>query len=383
VTPRVLEHESVAVVDSVAMFAVDSAGGKDYLSYVTDFDPTTPWRKLDKPAADGRYEPVRAQVQLNSLKFGAARPSEPTPASPISLRAQSVGGVALAHGDPARDELLVAWAGMDAGVPQVFLTLVGKGGTKLSQRMLTRKKGDLGDIVAAWVGDGWVVAWVDERAGDPEVFATKVDSRLNRTVPEQRLTSAAGTASDLAIAFDGKALRLAWADARVAELAGHADIYTALLRTRDASREGDEQRVAATRAHSFAPHLAPFQSGFALAWLERGEDTVKGTVALTTFAADGKPTAAAPFAVGAGEPRALGLECAESTCHLAIVSEAKERVELFGISWTASGPGASALLLPVAGSAATAVSPVFWRGDLLFVDSGRDGTRVRRATLKW
>ena len=52
-------------------------------------------------------------------------------------RAESVGGVALAHGDPARDELLVAWAGLDNGVPQVFLTLVGKGGTKLAQRMLT------------------------------------------------------------------------------------------------------------------------------------------------------------------------------------------------------------------------------------------------------
>jgi hypothetical protein len=382
-TPRVVEHESVAAVDSVATFALDTAGGRDYLACVTDFDPTTPWKKLDKPAPDGRFEPMRAQVTLSALKAGAARPSEPVPASPISLRAQSVGGVALAHGDPTRDELLVAWAGLDNGMPQVFLTLVGKGGTKLAQRMLTRKKGDLGDIVATWVGDGWVVAWVDERAGDPEVFASKIDARLNSRAPEQRLTSAAGTASDLAIAFDGKALRLAWSDARVAELAGHADIYTALLRPRDAGREGDELRVAATRAHSFAPHLVPFQGGFALGWLERGEEGEAGRVALVTVGADGKASSSAPFSVGAGEPRSLGLDCAEAACHLAVVSEAKERVELHGANWTASGPGASALLLPVAGSAATGVSPVFWRGDLLFADSGRDGTRIRRARVKW
>lgn len=386
-TPRVLRHESVAAPDSVAGFALDAAGGKepqDYLAYVTDFDPTTPWRKLDKPAPDGRFEPVRAQVVLAKLTGTGPRPSEPAPASPISLRAQSVGGIALAHGDPAKDEMLVAWAGLDSGVPQVFLTLVGKGGSKLSQRMLTRKKGDLGDLVAAWVGDGWVIAWVDERAGDPEVFATKVDARLNRTVPEQRLTSAAGTASDLTLAFDGKALRLAWSDARVAELPGHADIYTALLKTRDASREGDELRVAATRAHSFSPRLTPYQGGFALAWLERGEEGAPGTVAMATFSADGSAApAAAPFPVGAGEPRSLGIECEGPSCHLAVITEEKERVELMGLNWAASGPGPASLLLPVAGSAATGVSPQFWRGDLLFVDSGQDGTRLRRAKVKW
>jgi hypothetical protein len=388
-TPRVLEHESVSAPDSVAGFALDSAGGKDekdYLAYVTDFDPTTPWRKLDKPAPDGRYEPVRAQVVLERLTSAGPRLSEAAPASPISLRAQSVGGVALSHGDPTKDEMLLAWAGLDAGVPQVFLTLVGKGGAKLSQRMLTRKKGDLGDIAAAWVGDGWVIAWVDERAGDPEVFATKVDARLNRIVPEQRLTNAAGTASDLSLVFDGKALRLAWSDARVAELPGQADIYTALLKPRDASRDGDEQRVAATRAHSFGPRLATYQGGFALGWVERGEEGAPGAVAVATFAADGRTgPAAQPFALGSGEPRALAIECAGPGCHLAVVSEdrEKEQVQLVGVDWSASGPGNTAPLLPIAGSAATGVSPVFWRGDLLFVDSGQDGTRIRRAKVKW
>lgn len=383
VTPRVLEHESVASPESVAMLAVDAAGGKDYLAYVTDFDPTTPWKKLDKPAADGRYEPLRAQVILNTLGGSSVKASEPAAASPISLRAQSVSGVSIAHGDPARGELLVAWAGLDAGVPQVFLTLVAKSGAKLSQRMLTRKKGDLGEIVAAWVGDGWVVAWVDERTGDAEVFATKVDPRLNRVVPEQRLTEAPGTASELSLAFDGKALRLAWSDARVAEQAGHADIYTALLRPRDASRDGDEVRVAATRAHSFAPSVAPFAGGFALAWLERGAEGAPGSVALVTLGADGGASTATPFAVGPGEPRALGLSCVEAACRLAVLSEVEERAELVGATWSSSGLGASAPLLPIAGNAATTVSPVFWRDDVVFVDSGPDGTRIRRARVKW
>ena len=391
VTPRVLEHASVSAPESIAAFALDTAGGRDprdYLAYVTDFDPSTPWSKLSKPAPDGRYEPVRARVVLERLTKTGPKLSEAAPASPISLRAQSVGGVALAHGDPKKDELLLAWAGFDAGVPQVFLSQIGRGGLKLSQRMLTRKKGDLGDIAAAWVGDGWVVAWVDERAGDPEIFATKLDSRLARIGPEQRLTHVAGTASDLSLVFDGKALRLAWSDARVAELPGQADVYSVLLNPRDASRDGDEQCVAETPARSFGPRLAPYEGGFALAWIELGEEGQPGAgaVAVATFGADGSlGPVQQPFPVGSGEPRALGIECVGPSCHLAVVVEDKEKeqVALVGANWAASGPGNSAPLLPIAGSAAAAVSPVFFREDLLFVDSGKDGTRLRRARVKW
>ncbi len=173
--PRIRENRVLASTDALADVALTRAGSAWLAGYVTDFDPTTPWVKLRAPAPDGRYEPLRAQLDLLPLEASGA--PRGTPVS-LSLRAHSIGGIALAPGSAAGD-LLAAWTGVDAGQPQVFLTLLTADGTRRSQRMLTRKSGDAGDVAAAPVDTGWLLAWVDERDGDPELYASRVRRQAN------------------------------------------------------------------------------------------------------------------------------------------------------------------------------------------------------------
>src|SRR5205807_2678156 len=108
---------------------------------------------------------------------------------------------------------------------------------------LTSAKGDASDVAIAWAGDGWVVAWVDARDGNGEVYATKLDTRLARVAKEERITRAPGDASDVAILARGDVVWLAWADPRESPNDGFADVYVASLRARDATKIDPETRV--------------------------------------------------------------------------------------------------------------------------------------------
>jgi|GEM_PF-999010 len=379
--PFVSEHQVVSRASSIAAFSTAQLPQRSYLASITQFDATSPWRKLTKPAVDGRMEPLRAELAVAELTPRAVRPSQALKASPISIRAHSPGGVVLAPGDPAREELLVVWAGLDAGVPQVFLTLLDKDGARREQKMLTRKPGDLGAITAHWVGDGWVIAWADERSGDSDVYAAKVDARLNRIAKDQRITTAMGSASDLALSYDGTNLRLVWAEARTEELAGRADIFTALLSKRDASPEGKEQRLSNTRTHSFAPALSPFGAGFALAYLERGEAADSGELKLLTLDAQGAVTASNNLSIE-GDPRAVGLGCRAEHCVVAALLDSGGRGVLQGMRWDGKASGALTQWLQLS-SVAPSVAPIVLGDDVLFADANNDEAHIVRARIQW
>jgi len=137
--------------------------------------------------------------------------------------------------------------------------------------MLTRKPGDVSDIGLAFVGDGWMVGWIDERHDDAEVYVAKVNRALVRVGNEQRITNASGAAADLALAPLGSSVLAVWADARESQTPGTADIHAALLSPKDATRQ-KELRLSATRPHSFAPALRAYGAGMLVAWLESKTD---------------------------------------------------------------------------------------------------------------
>ena len=144
----------------------------------------------------------------------------------------------------------MAWVARDAGDPQVHVARVDRRGKLVHDVQITSVKGDAADVAIAWSGDKWIVAWVDTRDGNGEVYAATLD-RDGRSVGRgQRITNAPGDASDVAILAlpdaagpDGRgAVWLAWANPRESPQDGFADIYVAPLRGRDASRAGDEVR---------------------------------------------------------------------------------------------------------------------------------------------
>jgi hypothetical protein len=383
--PRLRENRVLAQSEPLAAVALARAGTGSLTGYLTDFDPTTPWVKLKKPGPDGRLEPLRAKLTLLGLKVDGLPAGPP---QDLSVRAHSLGGIALATAPKgSAGDALAAWTGVDAGQPQVFLTLVAADGTKRAQKMLTRKTGDASDVALASVTGGYVVTWVDERDKDPEVYASKVDLALNRVGIEQRLTRAPGPATETALAPAGDAALVAWADARKPERPGEADIYLARVAVRDAAPMGGERLVLETRGHSFAPALRATGDGFLLAWLEQGSPEVPDSGGLlfqsldATGASRGEPER---VPISDGDPAALALDCSATACRFVMAVRSGEDAKLVAGVRRVGSPVRFRRIVSL-GSKSAARVPLGLSGDeLLYADVDGEGRwRVRRALVDW
>jgi hypothetical protein len=382
--PRVVADEALAETAPLSQIALTPSSAGTLLGWITDFDPTTPWVKLTKATADGRFEPLRARLDLQA--FAGAEPfAALAPAENLSLRAHSLGGIALSGG-PQQKDVLVAWAGLDGGQPQVFLTLVDKAGKKLSQRMLTHKAGDLSDVAIAPNGTDYLVSWVDERSQDPEVYATKVNHALNRIAPEQLITQAPGAATDLSLVpTQGGALAI-WADARESELPGAADIYSAALRGSDANRSANEVCLLKSRPHSFAPAAQAYGTGALVAWLESASDNAEGEPAHVAFAvldAAGQVQGSVQsVSVGAGTPITLGLDCVEQVCHAIVAVDEDAHGGLYAIT-VKGGRTSNAVRIRSSNNPPSSVAPVVHGNEVYISDIAQGLGRLRRLQLEW
>ncbi len=382
--PRIAADEALAETEPLSELALAETSAGELLGWITDFDPTTPWVKLKKPTADGRYEPLRARIDLqgfaNKEPFAALAAPET-----LTVRGHSLGGIAISSNAQQKDAL-VAWAGLDGGQPQVFLTLVDALGKKTAQRMLTHKTGDLSDVATLQTGTDYLVAWVDERSSDPEVYATKVNHALNRIAPEQRITQAPGTATDVSLVGTKSGALVVWADSRESEQAGAADIYVAALRGTDAARAATEVCVQKTRAHSFAPVARSHAGGAVVAWLEAAAENADGEPAHVSFAQlddTGRVTGGVQnVALGGGTPVTLGLDCSEQMCHAIIAVDENSRGALYATSFEA-GKTSAAVRIRSSMSAPSSVAPIVHGSDVYVADVQQGVAHVRRLRLDW
>jgi hypothetical protein len=286
--------------------------------------------------------------------------------------------------DGTGKDALAVWTGLDKGEPQVFLTSVAADGKRGQQRMLTRKSGEASDTAALLVDGGYLVAWVDERSGDAEVYSSRVSRTLEKGSPEQRITTSDGAASQLTLTRVGGKPYAIWADARAAEEPGWADIYGAFLRPSDAARDGGEHRLSSTRPHSFSPQVSQLGGTSVLAWLEEGADATPASVRFATLSADGDITGnVSVVPIKAGVPRGLGLWCQDAGCRVVVTVEAEGRGELHGFEWRPGMEPHVAKLSSLAGPSAVAVAPLV-RDDFVYVADLRDGQGlVRRLGIEW
>ncbi len=382
--PRIVEDEAIAETQPLSQIALAETSAGSLLGWITDFDPTTPWVKLKRPTADGRYEPLRAHLDLQG--FASSEPfSALAPPEDLSLRAHSLGGLAISS-SPQQSEALVAWAGLDGGQPQVFLTLVDKLGKKTAQRMLTHKTGELNDVATLQTGSDYLVAWVDERSADPELYATKINHALSRVAPEQRITQAPGAATDVSLVLTQGGALAVWADSRESEQAGNADIYSTRLRISDAGRSAPEVCLQKTRAHSFAPVARAYANGALVAWLEAASDDAGGDPAHVSFAqldeAGRVRGAVQSMALPAGIPVTLGLDCNAQSCHAIVALDANARGELYAVSFE-GGAATTPVRIRASTSAPSSVAPVV-RGDAVYLADVQQGVgHVRRLRMDW
>jgi hypothetical protein len=313
------------------------------------------------------------------------------PAATITSRALPVGGLAVSAGAKPEDGAAIAWVARDSGDPQVHIAHVDARGHRTSEVQLTTDKGDASDVALAWAGDGWLVAWVDTRGGNGDVYATKVDRDLQRIAREERITKAPGDAGDVALAVKGDTAWIAWSDPRESPQEGIADIYATTLHVRDAKRAGDEVLVLQTAAHSRSPKLMTTGDGALVAWIEdapQGLDA-RGTSMLARLDGTGHVQGRAitlPLA-GSGNPTALALAPDATGPRVFIARAAGDDVTIDAVGLRDDGSSDVAawplLGLDAPGSFEVALSA---SGDALFFDdvgSTAARHRVRRAVVAW
>jgi hypothetical protein len=379
--PRALAVQAIASLEPLADVSAARVGASTLSAWVSYFDPSLPWERLKRPTADGRFEPLRARLEVRAISAAGAL----LPAQVISQRARSVGGVALSAGDPAQKTALLAWSAEDNKEPQVFLTLLAEDGHRIVQKMLTHRSGEVSDVAAVFVGDGYIVGWIDERDGDSEVYAAKIDAKLQRVGLERRLTQARGVASQLRFVRIGNEVVCVWADARDAEHPAIADLYSVRLQVSDASPLAAELRLTETRAHSHSPALGARGAVPVLAWIEdalEGEGQ-HGSVNFAELDAQGriagKPEKAS---MPRGEPLNVALDCSRDICRAVAAVDAGETAELEALQL--SKPGKWKRLLDVSEAAAQTSPPVLVGSDLFFADvAGPKLGRVRWVKLEW
>jgi hypothetical protein len=266
------------------------------------------------------------------------------------------------------------------------LTLVDKTGRKLSQRMLTHKMGDLSDVALAAAGPDYLVAWIDERSGDPELYATRVNHALRSVAPEQRITQAPGAATDLSLVATKTGALAVWADTRDSEQAGTADIYASALRASDANRGAAELCLQKTHSHSFAPTSHAYRSGALVAWLESASDRAEGEPAHVSFAvldeAGRLVGGVQNVNVGGGSPLTVGLGCSEQVCHALVSVDASGRGELYSIAFR-QGKLENPVRVRSSNYAASSVAPIVHGSDVYITEVQQGVARLRRLQLEW
>jgi len=383
--PRAVSLRAVAEVDPVHDVSVVRTRDSVLAGWVTYFDPTTPYKRRKTPAEDGRLDPLRALLQVQP---SVAPEQMLARTETVSLRARSLAGVSLVPGRPGQDEALLVWSAIDKQQPQVFLSLLDARGKRKEQRMLTRNKGEVSDLAAANVGEGWLVAWIDDRTGDTEVYLTRVNRRLRRESQVKRLTEVKGTATGISMQAVGEHTQVVWADARDPAHPGWADIYGVRVANRDGEPVGPAQPVAATPAHSHSPALSKYGDGLALAWLESGaeaKDQATAGVRIAQLDAEGR-FVSPPDSIRArdGRPTSLTLDCAQAECRVVISVDTDHGSELQAFVWKPRSQPEVRKLMTLIGPSGQAIAPALVGDELYFADQNRSGQgRVQRLLLQW
>ncbi len=311
----------------------------------------------------------------------------------ITKRALASGGVAIATTEKPEDGAAIAWVARDGGDPQVHVARTDKNGKLLHDVQLTSAHGEASDVAIAWGGEQWVVAWVDARDGNGEVYATTLDRDGRNVGRGQRITNAPGDASDTTILATPSGVWLAWADPRESPQDGFADIYAAQLRPRDAVRVGEDARVLATAAHSRSPALALRGSDIAVGWIEEapmGADpkTSRAYGAMFAWLAPSGHAASDPQRLtvgGDGFPTAIAFDGSNGALHAVLARAETDMIVLDGIDLTGDHDVTAYPLVTLDGPPSLDVALGVVGASLFWNDESADAEtrRVRRATVRW
>ncbi|MEY2933738.1 MAG: hypothetical protein RL033_4487 [Pseudomonadota bacterium] len=333
--PRALDLRSVGDTDPLADVAAAPGAEGWLLATLTQFDESTPYVKRKTAAPDGRYGPLRAQITVRSLPRGGKVLG---PAQVISYRARAPGGIALAGSSDGRGLLL--WTALDKMRPEVFATLLrpGKGP---QQRMLTQAAGQVSQLAAAVLPQGFMAAWISDPNGDAQVWGVRLGADLAPLAPPAPLTRGPGAAVGLSLARRGDTAWLAWVQGGDHE----QRLLASRLDAKTGAPSGEVRVLRRSEAGTLvSPVLVGRAQGALLAWIERPVvGNGGGRAWLLELDAELQPRGE-PRAVQSpsGDARAVRLSCEGERCIGGVDGRPANGALLEGFAWEPPpSPGAT------------------------------------------
>jgi hypothetical protein len=335
----------------------------------------------------------KTHEEKNTLRITPVTAGKAQTTTTLSTKALATGGIAMSASSNGKDAV-VAYVAKDGAGTRVNVSRIDDKGARRGDAQLPGGKGEASDVSLQAVDDGFVIAWVDTRDGNGEVYAAKLRNDLS-TASFTRVTNAPGDATDTALAMNGSSLVLAWADPRESPHDGFADIYAISLSPKDAKPLGKEGRVLSTAAHSRSPVLARTAQGVALAWIEEApaggaSEEAKGAM-FALLDEKAKPVRD-PIKLRLRDPgtvTAIALDADPQSRLLHAVAARMSADELSldaaRVPLDAGGQLDSYPLLSLDGPSSLDVALALRGDELLFSDDGPDATdaRVRRGVIIW
>jgi hypothetical protein len=378
--PHAIEMRTLRETPEPLRDVVAAKTGSSWLvASLTQFDDSTPYVAPKTPAPDGRLAPIRAMLSVQAF---APSGLEAGASQILSYRARSASGLALV---PASDDrALLAWSALDRQQPEVFATLLGRGGQSLKQRMLSSGAGMVTQVAAAALPRGFLVAWIGDQGAEPRAFSALVDAELGRGSPQQQASRGAGitTAISLLTLKD-----TAWL-AQVRRTENDHSLFVTRLDPRSAAPRGEDLPIQQSESSAFvSPMLVSKGDGALLAWIERPEvaDTDGPRVWLQDLDGEGRrkgePLALTP---GAGEPTALGILCEDGGCQGVVDSRSGNGHALEGFRWDgAQAPSGIQLLTRRASTARDPAAFALTSSSIFYADRRDQAGLLRRVGVRW
>jgi len=310
----------------------------------------------------------------------------------LSQRALLTGGVGIAPG-PGPKEATVVYVAKDSAGARVHVARIDdRGVRRVDSALPGGARGDASDVSIAAVEGGFVVAWVDTRDGNGEVYAAKLGNDL--TGVQTRITNALGDATDTALVTVDGSVVLAWADPRESPHDGFADIYAVALSPKSGKPLVKEGRILSTAAHSRSPTLARTpQGGAALAWIEEApagaaSDEAKG--AMFAVLDERAHLVRDPIKLhlrddGIATAITLDSDPATRLVHAVVARTFQDELWLDGARIPLDSSGVESYpLVGLDGPASMDVALTLRGDELIFSDEGgTDDARLRRGLIAW
>jgi hypothetical protein len=377
-----------AAEEKLSAIDVGIVGNTTFLAYLTQHEEGLTPSRLPPPGAPGdTKKPMEALLGVQRIDASGQRIDAPTI---VSIRARSAGGLALAP-HLSDSEVAVAWTARDNGVPQVFVTRVGSDGKTRLQRMITRSRGEVGDVAIAAHGDGWILGWVDWRDGNGEVYVARLDKMLIKQGVEKRITQAQGDAADLSLLVMGNEVIVAYGDMRDHPNHATANPYVQKLNATTLARIGEEHRIDSSEHHTQGIHLSKSGQDVVLGWLTQSAP-ISGEMA-RGGAWISRLDPATLQSIGSkinldtqkSQPISMKMSCEVDACHGAMMVSASGHRRIEGFQFHLNTSRSDHGQLARCNSLAPAdITPALLNGTVFFVDRGTSSTdSVRRVEVQW